>query len=77
MNTIGVATYENGSQGLFDYVKLLKEYCQAARELYKQEWRREKAVGQFLANYCYCNGIRTLSVYYMDGRRKDVIIHRA
>ena len=55
MNTIGVATYENGSQGLVDHVKLLNDYYKAACQLYKQEWRLEKAMRQFLANYCCCN----------------------
>ena len=76
MNTIGVATYDNGSQGLVDYVKLLTDYHKAACILYKQEWRREKFIGTSLANYCYCRGIKTLAVHYMDGRRKSVIIHR-
>jgi len=65
MNKVAVVTYRDGTQGL----KTLRELMNIGRE-YKQEWRKHRA----LANYCFYNGIKSIDVYTMDGKKSGWII---
>jgi len=65
MNKIAVLTYRDGTQQL----KTIKEIMSIGRE-YKQEWRKLKS----LANFCFCNGIKRIDVYRMDGKKTGWII---
>jgi len=65
MNHVAVLTFRDGTQQL----KTVKEIMSIGRE-YKQEWRKLRA----LANYCFCNGIKSIEVYTMDGKKSGWII---
>lgn len=65
MNKIAVLTYRDGTQQL----KTLREIATIGRE-YKQEWRKLKA----LANFCFCNGIKSINIHTMDGKKVGWII---
>ena len=65
MNKIAVLTYRDGTQQL----KTIREIMSIGRE-YKQEWRKLKA----LANFCFFNGIKSINIHTMDGKKVGWII---
>ena len=74
MNKIGVATYKNGSQGLFDLGIIRKHYQEAKAAGYKQAWRTEKLAMQITAHWMYGQGMKQIAAYTMDGKMDAVIM---
>lgn len=75
MNKIIVATFENGSQGLFTHKQIANVISDAPQ--YKQKWRTIKAQCDCLVSWAYLKGIVSLDEYTMDGKHVCNIIKKS
>lgn len=76
MNTIGVAYYRDGTQGLIDAEKLCKDTYRAACMMHQYSRLkvvRENCGMRLLAQILINRDIVRLDVRYMDGTVKDVL----